>query len=378
MLYYINHTSNFPFNTGVQRCVRSIARGLIGLGISLKPVVWDTNRKDFVAASRKHLQHMALWSGPNEEDWEEYSLQTRSAMDEWILIPEIVSGPYQPSSSNLFNAATKLGIRVAWIFHDAIPIRHARLYGLRRNKVNQYHSNYMKGLSIFDLVLANSQTTCEHLQEFLNNANLRYSHVLPLRLPIELPGFTRHQPVKIKRLDNALNFLTVGSLEPRKNHVSLLKAIAYLNSTKTINANFYILGWPNTNYIVSMIDRCIALGLPIKYISNADDELLNELYETCEFTIYPSLEEGFGLPVAESIWHRRPCLCGSNGALGEFSKYGGIFNCDTKNWLELAKSIDLVLSNKALRIKLHKDLLNNVVTTWNDYCKKIIEHMTHT
>ena len=87
------------------------------------------------------------------------------------------------------------------------------------------------------------------------------------------------------------------------------------------------------------MQRAIDLGLSITWRDNVDDAELQQLFEWCDCTIYPSLEEGFGLPVAESLWHRRPCLTSSHGALGELSSGGGCLGVDTNSWRSLASGI---------------------------------------
>jgi len=52
------------------------------------------------------------------------------------------------------------------------------------------------------------------------------------------------------------------------------------------------------------------------------------LIENALFTVYPSLMEGFGIPILESLWHGKPCVCGGNGALGEVARGGGCLIVD--------------------------------------------------
>ena len=46
MLYYVDHPSRFDRNTGIQRCVRSIAKALLALQVPLRPVVWNRSEQD--------------------------------------------------------------------------------------------------------------------------------------------------------------------------------------------------------------------------------------------------------------------------------------------------------------------------------------------
>jgi glycosyltransferase involved in cell wall biosynthesis len=52
------------------------------------------------------------------------------------------------------------------------------------------------------------------------------------------------------------------------------------------------------------------------------DEELCRLYRHAAFTIYPSLYEGFGFPVLDSLWHGTPVACSFNSSLQEFATPG--------------------------------------------------------
>ena len=67
--YYVDHTSRFAHNSGVQRCVRALARALLEQGQALIPVVWDRDKQQLAPASSPALEHLARWSGPAATAW---------------------------------------------------------------------------------------------------------------------------------------------------------------------------------------------------------------------------------------------------------------------------------------------------------------------
>ena len=365
----MHHTSSFPRNTGIQRCVRSIAEALIGRGCGLRPVVWDQGLGELKAASHQQRQHLARWNGPPMAAWADQSQEPLSHGN-GLLIVELVSGPFHPTVQQLLQEANRRGLKVAWVFHDALPLRS----GAERTVA--CHSAYMAGLACFELVLANSQATASDLRQFLlqrghSPAELeQLVHALPLAT--EFPGSPRGVPVAQRPVGKPLRLLTVSSLEPRKNHLGLLKAMVSLGAQGAFPAELVLVGWANDPRVVALVQRALQLGLPLRWEAEVDDARLGELYRWCDFTVYPSLEEGFGLPVAESLWQQRPCLCSGEGALGELAMGGGCLPVNTRDWRQLAAGLARLLQDQALRTQLTQEACERPVRPWARYAQELL------
>lgn len=374
MYYYVDHTSRFERNTGIQRCVRSIATALIGTGEPLRPVVWNREQEVLEAASSLALAHLNCWSGPDARSWApvDWRQPKSAAFDDWLLIVELVSGPHQPSSQQLRAAADRYGLRLAWVFHDAIPLRLAHLYGASARRTAEFHCAYMAGLAEADLVLANSHTTAAHLCAFLKQKHLASGHLQALPLAEEFSGVHRCPQAEPRSISEPQRFLCVGSLEPRKNHVALLKAIAALDAEDNFPAELVLVGWPNDGRVVDFVQRSLQLNLQLRWEADVDDARLLELYRWCDATVLPSFEEGFGLTVAESLWHRRPCLCSGEGALGELAAAGGCYTLATHHWRSLAAGLQHWLQDPEIRIKVLKRLQHRPLRTWRDYSRELL------
>ena len=65
----------------------------------------------------------------------------------------------------------------------------------------------------------------------------------------------------------------------------------------------------------------------------------------CHFTVYPSLAEGFGLPIIES---GKPCICSNLGAIGEISTKGGCLTVDSPTPTNLTCSMAKLLKDDSL------------------------------
>jgi len=365
--FYVNHTSRFQRNTGIQRCVRAIARGLIELGEPTAPLVWHTQSFCFELAGAEARQHLSGWNGPSPVSWR----QQLPPPGSWLVVVELISGPHQPSWQQLGAAAQRLGWRVLVIFHDSIPLGWG-------GAAAKFHGTYMTGLAAQDLVLANSRAAAADLEQFWRQWGLGSQRpLLVLPLAEELAGSSRQwTPGPLPKAGVPLEVLCVGSLEPRKNHRNLLKALAWLEAQQQPNSpkllRLTLLGWANDSAVVALVERAVALGLALRWEAEADDDRLLEAYQQAAFTVYPSLLEGYGLPVAESLWLGRPCLCSGEGALAERAEGGGCLMVETRSWHALAVALKTMAEDHGLRARLQHELAHRPLRSWTAYAAELL------
>jgi glycosyltransferase involved in cell wall biosynthesis len=116
--------------------------------------------------------------------------------------------------------------------------------------------------------------------------------------------------------------LVVSTLEPRKNAVFLLR---WFLTTKVLPADTE-LWWVGPQGWLFMVNAK-SFGInprtnSVRFLGHVSDAELCELYRQASFTIYPSLYEGFGFPVVDSLRHGTPVLCSFNSSLAEFAGPG--------------------------------------------------------
>jgi alpha-1,3-rhamnosyl/mannosyltransferase len=110
--------------------------------------------------------------------------------------------------------------------------------------------------------------------------------------------------------------LAVGTLEPRKNLPRLVEAYRALDAELQACHPLVVvgaLGWetgPTRAALASLGSRCLMLGF-------VSDAALEELYRRCSLFCYPSLGEGFGLPVLEAMAAGAPVITSNISSLPE-------------------------------------------------------------
>jgi glycosyltransferase involved in cell wall biosynthesis len=146
-------------------------------------------------------------------------------------------------------------------------------------------------------VLTISQATAEHLAERFPAARGK-TVVAPLGVAATLED--RLSRAEAARLPNPGFVLAVGTLEPRKNLPRLVAAYSTLADAEQARHRLVVVGangWQTSETLRalhSLGERCEMLG----HVSDAE---LAELYRRCAVFCYPSLGEGFGLPVLEAM-----------------------------------------------------------------------------
>jgi glycosyltransferase involved in cell wall biosynthesis len=171
--------------------------------------------------------------------------------------------------------------------------------------------------------------------------------------------------------------LYVSSFHGRKNHLTLLRAAEKLWS-EGLSFELRLIG-KNTgapfNEIVREIWKLRMRGRPLHWLRHVNDETLLRAYRDCRLTVYPSLMEGFGLPIAESLAHGKPCICGGNGALGEIAHGGGCLIVDQTSEDALAAGIKKLLSDEETYARLSVEARARQFRTWTDYTEKLVQHL---
>jgi glycosyltransferase involved in cell wall biosynthesis len=115
-------------------------------------------------------------------------------------------------------------------------------------------------------------------------------------------------------------FLSVGTIEPRKNLLRLLTAFRRGRSEGHFDWPLVVVGasgWKNDKEHEALHDLCRdGRAIYLKYVP---DETLHLLYSAASALVYPSIYEGFGLPVAEALASGCPVITSSGTAMEEFA-----------------------------------------------------------
>lgn len=143
--------------------------------------------------------------------------------------------------------------------------------------------------------------------------------------------------------------LSVGTLEKRKNHLSLLKAF---HEAKLENINLVLVGKKGNAYrdIIDFIGLN-QLQKRITIINQVDYADLPSLYQLASVFVYPSLYEGFGIPVLEALRSRVPVITSNISSLPEVAGNAAIL-VEPTNINELKNALEKTCFDNELRAEL--------------------------
>jgi glycosyltransferase involved in cell wall biosynthesis len=179
-----------------------------------------------------------------------------------------------------------------------------------------------------DIVVTPSQYTKCMLQKYLG---IEQERIVVIPCPIS-DTFHLHDKMQSRMLVRK-NFgvdspflLFVGNLAPNKNLRMLLSTLARLLQIRQDVPTLVIVGGGEIRrHELQEYARGLSIDEHVKWLENIADSSLAFLYAAAEATIMPSLEEGFGLPIVESMACGTPVICSDAASFPEIAKDAAIF-----------------------------------------------------
>ena len=223
-------------------------------------------------------------------------------------------------------------------------------------------------------VIVPSESTRKDLARLYRMAGLEAkTHVIPEGLP---------EPTTPGPLPDGVEagfILAVGSVEPRKNYPRLLAAYRQLRGRGTVPIiingrpgvpQLVIAGRPGWAYGDTL--KRIAAEPGVRYLGHVDEPTLAALYSSASVLAFPSLYEGFGLPMLEAMSRGVPAVVGGAGALPELA-LGAAISIDAEDTGSIADGLERLLADEALRKRLGEEGMRRASGyTWTNAAERTL------
>ncbi|WP_380785416.1 glycosyltransferase [Sphingomonas sp. R86521] len=223
-----------------------------------------------------------------------------------------------------------------------------------------------------DLVITTTHYVAAEFRAYLAARGLPVPRILVVQLPAQLANCSRRTS-KHSSLDaNQFRLLTVSTWEPRKNLPRLLRSLVQAQSITNKTISLTIVGSHGmyTNYIDEV--RHLLTGMSnVTTFEWIDNETLVALYDRHDAAIYPSWEEGFGLPIMESLWMATPCICHSGSSMAEIAPGGGTVLVDMLDETAIASAICKLAESPSDIAMLRNQATSRALMSWFDYAHMI-------
>ena len=215
---------------------------------------------------------------------------------------------YHGLSGELPFGISKTNIRSVVTIHDLIFLRHPEFYHWLDTKI--YTWKFLQTIKEADHIIAISECTKRDIMEFGDVDEDQISVIYQSCAPRFNKVHKRDGSFCVKNR----YILSVGSIEERKNILLAVKALPYLPE----DLQLIVVG-RHTKYTDVVLDyvRKHQLEHRVKILHGVKDEELPNLYAGAEAFVYPSLYEGFGIPIIEAISSGLPVVACTGSCLEE-------------------------------------------------------------
>lgn len=371
VLVDVAHTASSVLTTGIQRVARETTRRWLR-DHDCTPVSWSRDfqsLRELTPQERERIEQATA-----VEDVRPRSEAT--VVVPWhgtYVLPELAAEPAR--SSRLLALAEFSPNRTGVIGFDCVPITSAETTQFGFAGV---FAGNLAAVRKFDVIATISQaagTEYAGWRSMLSAIGVSGPRIEPVQLPVEVaePTDAEVGAARDRFLVGPLPLvLVVGSHEPRKNHLAVLHA-AELLWREGVQFSLSFIGgnsWGGDSFSRRLADLQ-RQGRPVDSESRLSDGRLWATYALARCTVFPSFNEGFGLPVAESLAVGTPAITSNFGSMLEIAADGGALTVDPHDDRAIAAAMRSLLVDPVVHSRLSAEARNRQARTWDDYAREV-------
>ena len=214
----------------------------------------------------------------------------------------------------------------------------------------RYTSKYLNKAAAVATVSAFSKNDIlAHYKINSSKINIVYSAAREIFTPVDEP---EKEATKQKFTEGKEFFVYAGAIHPRKNLINLLKAFSIFKKKQQSNMKLLLAGrlaWKYDSFLKSL--KTYKYRSDVVMTGYLDEKELVKVIGSAYALVYPSLLEGFGVPILEAMRCDVPVITSSNSPMQEIAKDAALY-IDPSDHNDIADKMMLLYKDEALRKKL--------------------------
>ena len=285
-------------------------------------------------------------------------------------------------TSELFCEFERMGVerflsespcRAYALFHDAIPLQHPEFtwpHSVQR------HPSYMKMLTLFTGVFAVSSHSSIQLEEYWEWLEMSFAPSVK-SVQLGADGVYSESSAPSETGNKRLQILLLGIVEKRKGQDLALKAAKRLWDDG-LEFDLNVVGRTNPYFgkaIEKGLTKSVKDGYSVKLHGQLSDEDLEKRIKSADLILLPSLAEGCGLPVLESLWQGVPTLSSDLHSVRENARFGGCALFETGNVNALTSELRRLIEKPQNLQTLASGIRTSMLPRWKSTAQDHIDHM---
>ncbi len=364
------------FCTGIQRVIKEFLKRVILEDFSVYILSYDASNQKYLALDISEVDDFL-------KDTQHYKFKKFKYIDIFQNSLEIkiffeIDAVWNTNKKRkvLYKELKSHNFKIYNFIYDLIPINLPEL--LRENTKKNFPSFLQALYKYSDFIFFDSISAQEDYKTLKNK--LKIMRNIPTQV-VNLGADFIQKPSKMdKNYSNLLStkyILFVGTIEPRKQQAQLLKAFDVLHNEYPDLYLIFIgkIGWKVDSFINDLKNNPLK-DKNIYHLTDIDDSLLSKFYQNAYIVTYLSIYEGYGLPIAESLYHGNITIASKNSSMIEvgedFVDY--IQNNTQKEIIDILKKYlqnQYLYDQKRNYIKTHYK-----INSWNDFYNSIIKDIS--
>ena len=238
-------------------------------------------------------------------------------------------------------------IKTIVTIHDLIFIRYPKLFKDIDRKI--YYQKFKSSCQRANLIIAVSKQTKEDIITFFNIESNKIKVVYQGCNNIFHKKAEKEKVRKKYKLPTKF-LLSVGNIEERKNLLTILKTLREIeNQALVIVGN----GKKYKNRCIEFVKKH-NLNNRVYFLSNLNLKEIAAIYQLAEMMIYPSIFEGFGIPILEALTSKTPVITSKDGCFSEAGGPNSIY-INPLSVAEMKKAVLLIKNNKKFTSNMIKE-----------------------